>query len=330
MSTPSPSRTPPPTWAGTQTARETANQIVLGFLAVLPLLTLAFDEPFYLELFSRVMVYAIAALSLDLILGYGGMVSFGHAAFLGVGAYTVGILSYYGIDSAFLQWPAAILLSALAALVIGYVSLRTTGVYFIMITLAFAQMLFYFFTSLEAYGGDDGLTIWTLSEFFGPISLDDDLTLYYVIFAVLGGCLYLSHRLVHSRFGRVLQGIKSNEARMRAIGYPTKRYKLLAFVISGTMCGLAGVLLANQAEFVAPSYLAWHRSGELIVMVLLGGMGTLFGPVIGAVAFMLLAHFLADLTIYWPVIFGPFLIAVVLFGRGGLYGLIGKMGGRNG
>ena len=315
--------------SATQSARATAIQLVFGFLAILPLLTLALDEPFYLELFSRVMVYAVAALSLDLILGYGGMVSFGHAAFLGVGAYTVGVMSFYGIDSAFLQWPAAILFSALAAFLIGLVSLRTTGVYFIMITLAFAQMLFYFFTSLEVYGGDDGLTIWTLSE-FGPISLGNDVTLYYVIFAILGGCLYFSHRLVNSRFGRVLQGIKSNEARMRAIGYPTLRYKLLAFTISGTMCGLAGVLLANQAEFVAPSYLAWHRSGELIVMVLLGGMGTLFGPVMGAIAFLLLAHFLADITIYWPVIFGPFLIAVVLFGRGGLDGLIARIGGRNG
>jgi branched-chain amino acid transport system permease protein len=319
-----------PTPADLQSARKTAIQIVFGFLAVLPLLALALDEPFYLTLFGRVMVYAIAALSLDLILGYGGMVSFGHAAFLGVGAYTIGIMAFYGIESAFLQWPAALLLSALAALLIGYVSLRTSGVYFIMITLAFAQMLFYFFTSLEVYGGDDGLTIWKLSSFGGLISLDDGLTLYYVIFAALGGCLYLSHRLVHSRFGRVLQGIKSNEARMRAIGYPTMRYKLLAFTISGTMCGLAGILLANQAEFVAPSYLAWHRSGELIVMVLLGGMGTLFGPVMGAVAFMLLAHFLADLTIYWPVIFGPFLIAVVLFGRGGLHGLLGRLGGRDG
>lgn len=316
--------------AAAQSARTTAIQIVFGFLAVLPLLALALDEPFYLTLFGRVMVYAIAALSLDLILGYGGMVSFGHAAFLGVGAYTIGILSFYGIESAFLQWPAALLFSALAAVLIGYVSLRTSGVYFIMITLAFAQMLFYFFTSLEVYGGDDGLTIWKLSSFGGLISLEDDLTLYYVIFAALGGCLYFSHRLVNSRFGRVLQGIKSNEARMRAIGYPTMRYKLLAFTISGTMCGLAGVLLANQSEFVAPSYLAWHRSGELIVMVLLGGMGTLFGPVMGAIAFMLLTHFLADLTIYWPIIFGPFLIAVVLFGRGGLYGLIGRMGGRDG
>lgn len=327
---PDPKPVKAPSSATVQSARTTAIQIVFGFLAVMPLLALALDEPFYLTLFGRVMVYAIAALSLDLILGYGGMVSFGHAAFLGVGAYTVGILSFHGIESAFLQWPAALLFSALAAVLIGYVSLRTSGVYFIMITLAFAQMFFYFFTSLEVYGGDDGLTIWKLSSFGGLISLDDNLTLYYVIFTALGGCLYLSHRLVNSHFGRVLQGIKSNETRMRAIGYPTMRYKLLAFTISGTMCGLAGVLLANQSEFVAPSYLAWHRSGELIVMVLLGGMGTLFGPVMGAIAFMLLAHFLADLTIYWPVIFGPFLIAVVLFGRGGLHGLIGRMGGKGG
>lgn len=295
---------------------------VLIALAVVPLLAGVFDAPFYLDLFGRVMIYAIAALSLNLVMGYGGMVSFGHAAFLGLGGYAVGILAKEGFESGFLQWPLAVGSCALFAALTGLVVLRTSGAYFIMITLAFAQMLFFFFTSLAEYGGDDGLTIWTRSDFGGLIDLNDGASFYYLVFFLLLVCLGISARLVDSRFGMVLRGAKANERRMRAIGFPTFRYKLAAYTISGAMCGLAGALLANQAEFVGPSVLHWSRSGEILVMVVLGGMGGVAGPVLGAAAYLLLSYFLADLTKHWAIIMGPLLILVVLYARGGLLGIL--------
>ncbi len=300
-----------------------ATFFVLVALAAVPVLTAIFDAPFYLDLFGRVMIYAIAALSLNLVMGYGGMVSFGHAAFLGLGGYAVGILAKEGIDSGFVQWPLAVGSCALFAFLTGLVVLRTSGAYFIMITLAFAQMLFFLFTSLAEYGGDDGLTIWTRSEFSGLIDLNDGASFYYLVFVLLLLCLGISARLVDSRFGMVLRGAKANERRMRAIGFPTFRYKLAAYTISGAMCGLAGALLANQAEFVGPSVLHWSRSGEILVMVVLGGMGGVAGPVLGAAAYLLLSYFLADLTKHWAIIMGPLLILVVLYARGGLLGLLG-------
>lgn len=294
----------------------------LTALGIVPLLAGAFDAPFYLDLFGRVMIYAIAAISLNLIMGYGGMVSFGHAAFLGLGGYAVGILAKEGIDSGFIQWPLAVGSCALFAFLTGLVVLRTGGAYFIMITLAFAQMLFFFFTSLAEYGGDDGLTIWTRSDFAGLIDLNDGASFYYLVFVLLLACLGISARLVDSRFGMVLRGAKANERRMQAIGFPTFRYKLAAYTISGAMCGLAGALLANQAEFVGPSVLHWSRSGEILVMVVLGGMGGVAGPVLGAATYLLLSYFLADLTKHWAIIMGPLLILVVLFARGGLLGFL--------
>jgi len=303
---------------------------VLIALAAVPVLAAAFDAPFYLDLFGRVMIYAIAALSLNLVMGYGGMVSFGHAAFLGLGGYAVGILAKEGIESGFVQWPLAVGSCALFAFLTGLVVLRTSGAYFIMITLAFAQMLFFLFTSLAEYGGDDGLTIWTRSEFSGLIDLNDGTSFYYLVFILLLLCLGISARLVDSRFGMVLRGAKANERRMRAIGFPTFRYKLAAYTISGAMCGLAGALLANQAEFVGPSVLHWSRSGEILVMVVLGGMGGVAGPVLGAAAYLLLSYFLADLTKHWAIIMGPLLILVVLYARGGLLGLLGGRRARAG
>lgn len=296
---------------------------VLVALGAVPPLAALFDAPFYLDLFGRVMIYAIAALSLNLIMGYGGLVSLGHAAFLGIGGYAVGILAKEGLDSGFLQFPLAVGASTLFAFLTGLVVLRTSGAYFIMITLAFAQMLFFLFTSLAEYGGDDGLTIWTRSDFAGLIDLTDGTSFYYLVFVLLLLCLGVSARLVDSRFGMVLRGAKANERRMQAIGFPTFRYKLAAYTISGAMCGLAGALLANQAEFVGPSVLHWSRSGEILVMVVLGGMGGVAGPVLGAAAYLLLSYFLADLTKHWAIVMGPLLILVVLFARGGLYGLLG-------
>ncbi len=298
----------------------------LAILVLVPPIAAVLDEPFYPTLFARIMIFAIAAVSLDLILGYGGMVSFGHAAYLGIGGYAVAILSFYGIDNGFLQFAVAVVASASIALVIGAICLRTTGVYFIMITLAFTQMLFFFGISIEEYGGDDGLNT-NRSEFVDALDLGDDTVLYYFILVVMIFCVYVTRRIVRSRFGMVVQGARSNEQRMQAIGFPTFRYKLTAFVIAGTMCGVAGALLANLTEFVTPEYMTWFRSGEIMVMVLMGGMGTLFGPLFGAAAFLLLEEVLSSLTEHWMIIFGPLLVILVLFARSGIYGMFAKRDG---
>ena len=284
------------------------------------------DTPFYLTLFGRIMIWALAASSLNLILGFGGMVSFGHAAYLGVGVYTVGVLSYHGIQSGFVQWPAAILASGLVALAIGAVSLRTSGVYFIMITLAFGQMLYFLGVSLKAYGGDDGMTLPAQSQFGGLLDLGDAPTFYYLILAFLVLCHYLTHRLVRSRFGLVIRGVRSNERRMRAIGFPTFRYKLCAFVIAGSLGGLAGVLLVNFTKYVSPAFMHWTRSGEILVMVILGGMGSVVGPTLGAFAFLLLEEVLSSYTEHWALILGPIIILLVLSGKRGLAGLLAGRG----
>jgi len=288
-----------------------------------------------------VMIFALAALSLDLILGYGGLVSFGHAAFMGIGGYTVGILFHHdamaipilglpGTQSAFVVWPLAMLLSGLAALAIGAVCLRTRGIFFIMITLAFAQMLFYLFVSLRQYGGEDGIPLWSRSRFGGLLDLESNITLYYVCLAILGLVLVAGLRVVRSPFFQVIRGAKDNERRMIALGYPVFRYQLAAFVLSGMLAGLAGVLLANATGFVGPAYMAWARSGELIVMVVLGGMGTVVGPVLGAAALLLLEEFLPQgldavrpgWGEHWQIVLGPLLLAVVLGARQGLLGLL--------
>jgi branched-chain amino acid transport system permease protein len=312
-----------------------------GFLllVVLPLLASLASEPYLVSLFSRILIYALAAVSLDLILGYGGLVSLGHAAFFGIGAYVVGILSYHdfeetaliswplvvsGCDSALVVWPAAIVFAALLAAIIGALSLRTSGMYFIMITLAFAQMLFYFFVSLELYGGDDGLTLYARNTLPG-LDLGDDIQFYYICLALLCAFLYLAGRLVESRFGMVIRGCRENNKRMQSLGFPTYRYRLLCFVIAGAAAGLAGALIANQVEYVSPGLMHWTRSGVILVMVLLGGTGTLYGPVLGAAVFLLLEEVLSIYTEHWMVYFGPLLILVVLFARHGLFGiLVGK------
>ena len=291
-------------------------------LALVPVVARLLDAPFYLTLVGRIMIFAIAALSLDLILGYGGMVSFGHAVYLGVGVYTVGILSAHGVASGFVQWPVAVAASAVIAAAIGLVSLRTSGVYFIMITLAFAQMLYFFGVSLKAYGGDDGMTIAERSRFAGLLDLENGTVFYYVILLLLVAFHWLAWRLVHSRFGMVVRGCRSNERRMRAIGYPTFRYRLAAFVIAGTMCGVAGVLLANFTKYASPAFMHWTRSGEIMVMVILGGMGTVFGPALGALAFLLLEEVLSGYTEHWAVFLGPILVVIVLFAKRGLFGLL--------
>lgn len=298
---------------------------LMAALAFLPPFAVWIDDIFYIDLFIRVLIHAMAAVSLNLILGYGGMVSFGHAVYLGIGGYAVGISTVHAIDdgigwleSGWFQFPAAFAVSGLVALIIGAICLRTKGVYFIMITLAFAQMLFFTAVGLEVYGADDGLSLPVTSDFSGMVDLSDETSLYYVVYAALLATLYVSHRLINSRFGRVIAGARANERRMQAIGFPTYAYKLTAFVIAGGICGLAGALMANHDEFVSPSMMHWIKSGDLIIMIVLGGIGTLFGPVVGAVAFLFLEEFLSGITEHWQIIFGPMLILVVIFARGGL------------
>ncbi|HXZ46590.1 MAG TPA: branched-chain amino acid ABC transporter permease, partial [Pseudolabrys sp.] len=271
---------------------------LLVALILLPIYVEATGSRFLLTLFTRIVILAIAAVSLNLILGYGGMMSFGHAAYLGIGGYAVGILSFEGVSSGFVQWPVALAVSALFALVIGALSLRTRGVYFIMITLAFAQMTYYIVAGLARYGGDDGLTLQKRSQFIAPVNLSNKVQFYYICLALLCASIYLVWHIVNSRFGLAVRGARSNDTRMRAIGFPTYRYKLTCFVIAGTLCGLAGALIANHTDFVSPAMMYWTRSGDLIIMVVLGGMGSIFGPLFGTVALLVLEEALSGVTEY--------------------------------
>ena len=308
-----------------RTPRGIYNSILILLCIFMPFIAPVIGQEFFTDVFARIMIMAIAAISLNMIMGYGGMISFGHAVFIGLGGYAVGIFSSHGIESAYIQWPVGILVSGIFALIIGAISLRTRGVYFIMITLAFAQMIYFLSVSVEKYGSDDGLTIEARSDFgISFFDLNDALTMYYSVFVLLVGCLYLSYRIVNSRFGRVMRAAKSNDDRMHTIGYPTFGYKLTAFVIAGMMGGLSGLLSANFEDFVSPDMMSWPVSGELIFMVVLGGMGTIMGPLGGTVIFLLLSEILSNITEAWHLIFGPFLILVVLFARGGVEGFFAK------
>ena len=295
---------------------------LLVVLALVPVYAGLIGNYFLMSLFTRIVILAMAAVSLNLIMGFGGMVSFGHAAYLGIGGYAIGILAKEGINSGFVQWPLALAMSALFALAVGALSLRTRGVYFIMITLAFAQMVYYVAIGLDRYGGDDGMTIYKRSQFGELINLSNKTAFYYLCLLLLLLAVYIVWRIVNSRFGMVIQGARSNDRRMRAIGFPTYRYKLVCFVIAGTICGLAGALLANHTDFISPAMMHWTRSGDLIVMAVLGGMGTVFGPVIGAVALLVLEEALSGVTEYWQIIIGPIFLLVVLFARGGIDGML--------
>lgn len=319
--TPAPTPLPtPPLWR-----RIWLPALVFLLLALVPLV---WGERFILGLVTRAMVMAIGALSLDLILGYGALVSFGHAAFLGLGAYAVAILFSHDIVEAAIAFPVAILVGAAFALVTGAISLKTRGVYFIMITLAFGQMAYFTATSLSAYGGDDGLRMFHRSEVFGTRILANDTTFYFVVLGTLIACYLLLRAIVGSRFGRVLRGAKENERRMRALGFDPFRYRLAAYVIAGAICALAGALFANLGMFVAPAYMTWQRSGEFIAMVVLGGMGTLIGPIIGGIGVTLVEEWLAAVTQHWKAIFGPLVVLVAIFARGGIVKLLDRGGKR--
>jgi branched-chain amino acid transport system permease protein len=295
---------------------------LLMLFAVLPAAAAALLGGYALLVAERAAILAIAALSLELLVGAGGLLSFGHAAFLGIGAYAAGMLASHGLGTLSLALPAALLACAIFALMTGAVAVRTSGVYFIMITLAFGQMAFFIAASLAPYGGDDGLSYPSRTLVAGRQLLKAEPVFFYVTLACLALAYVAAHRLVGSRFGRVLRGLTDNELRMQAIGFAPYRYRLTLYVIAGTLCGLAGFLLGNQAEFVSPAYMHWQRSGELILMVLLGGSGTLYGPILGAVTFLVLEEVLSRLTEHWKVILGPLLILLVLFANGGIAGAI--------
>ena len=299
---------------------------LLVLLAALPLVLEALNEGFYIGVASRILIFALAATSLNLILGFGGMVSFGHAAFVGMGAYTVGILMQGGVVSAWVAWPAAFVVGGLFAFVIGLVSLRTQGVYFIMITLAFAQMLFYLMASLKTWGGDDGLSLASRSRVGLGLDLGSDTQFFYVVLAVGSLIFFFIARLLNARFGHVLQGIRENETRMAALGFAVFRYKLIAFTLAGAIAGLAGALLANQGNFVSPALMQWSQSGMLMVMVILGGVGYLYGGLVGAAVFLLLEEVLVGYTIHWQFGLGAMLLAVVLLAPNGLLSLLRRRG----
>jgi len=325
--------------SGYLTPRNIVVALLLLFLTLLPVYAAYTGNVFLMTLFTRIIILAIAATSLNLILGYGGMVSFGHAVYLGVGGYAVGILAHERFISGFLQWPVAIVVSALLALGVGALSLRTRGVYFIMITLAFSQMIYYVAVALDRYGGDDGLTISRRSQFADLLNLGNRTQFYYLCLVLLLATIYFCWRIVNAPFGMVIQGARSNDRRMQAIGFPTFRYRLTCFVIAGGICGLAGALLANHTGFISPAMMHWTRSGDLIVMVVLGGMASIFGPLIGAVTLLVLEEVLPLLirllalpfageplasraAEYWQIVLGPLFLLVVLFARGGINGLL--------
>jgi branched-chain amino acid transport system permease protein len=298
------------------------NVSVLGLLLLLvfPLVAPALNLDFYVSFVRRVLIFALAATSLNFILGYGGMVALGHAAFFGAGAYVVAMLSVQGVSHALIAWPVAMLVAGALAFVIGLISLRTRGVYFIMITLAFAQMVFYLFISLRQYGGEDGINL-TGPSLLPGLNLADDRTFYYVVLVVVLACLWWLNRLIQARFGQALQGIRENESRMEALGYPVFRIKLLAFVIAGVMAGLAGALLASHNQFVSPSLMHWTASANLIIMVIVGGIGLRYGGLVGAAVMLWLEEVLRLYTDYWHLPLGVLLLAIVLFAPRGLAGM---------
>ncbi|SDL46348.1 amino acid/amide ABC transporter membrane protein 2, HAAT family [Janthinobacterium sp. OK676] len=299
--------------------------LLLLALAAVPAIAQLTEQPFYLAFFARIIIYAIAASALNLALGFGGLVSLGHALFLGLGAYSVAIPAFHGIDNGWLHLLCCVLVCGLVGLVTGAVSLRTSGIGFIMITLAFAQMGYFVFVSLKQYGGDDGTTIAATSKFFGA-DLGQAGTVYWVALALLALVLWWTARLRVAPFGMVLRGARQNPRRINAIGLRSTRYQLGAYVLSAVLCGVAGMLLANLTAFASPSTLTWMISGDLIVMIVLGGIGTVFGPLLGALAFLGLEEVLKMATEYWMAVFGLVIVLIGVLGKGGIAGLLDSWG----
>lgn len=317
--------------------REThLNWLLLAGLVAVPLWAHLTDEPFTITLATRAVIFALAAVGLNIALGLGGLVSLGHAAFFGIGGYAMGILAFHaqtftplmewpfvieGTKSMPVIWLVAVIASALAALVIGALSLRTSGVYFIMITLAFGQMFYFFTISWPAYGGEDGMSIYVRNGFPGLNTLVP-IQFYALCFAILCAVLFLNARLARSPFGLALNAARQVPVRVETVGLDGQRIKLAAFVISGAITGLAGALFADLNRFVSPTMFSWQTSGEIIVFIIIGGVARLFGPVVGAVVFVTLEHVLGGLSNYWHIFLGLLLLGIVLFGRGGLIGML--------
>lgn len=295
--------------------------LLFGALILLPFVAHALEQPFYVAFAARMIIYAIAATALNLALGYGGLISFGHALFLGLGAYSVAIPAFYGVDNGWVHLAVCVVACGLVGFITGAISLRTTGIAFIMITLAFAQMGYFVFVSLKNYGGDDGTTISSTSRFFG-FDLGQPDTVYAFSLAVLALASWWMARLRISPFGMVLRGAKQNARRINAVGLPARQYLLSAYVLSAILCGIAGMLLANLNAFASPSTLSWSVSGDLIVMVVLGGIGSVQGAFLGAFAFLGLEETLKLLTEHWMALFGPVIVLVALLGKAGIAGLL--------
>ncbi|MCZ2105605.1 MAG: branched-chain amino acid ABC transporter permease [Comamonadaceae bacterium] len=304
-----------------------ATAIILLLLCV-PLLSQWAGSSFYLSFATRIVVFAIAVSGLNLVLGYGGLISMGHALYVGLGAYVVGISAANGLTDGWVQLAIALALAAAVALITGLVSLRTRGIGFIMITLAFNQMFYFLAVSLKQYGGDDGLPLSERSVLTPLPSLDGKLALYYLCLATLFIVMYLVWRLVHSRFGYVLRGFQANERRMLAAGFPRVRYQLSAYVLSALICTIAGMLQANLTAFAAPSYMSWQASGELILIVVLGGMGTVVGPVLGAAILLVLEELLSGVTQHWMAIMGLAILLVALVSQKGIWGALRRREGK--
>jgi branched-chain amino acid transport system permease protein len=299
-------------------------------LALAPLAVTIGMPAGWLALLTRALIFAIAALSLDLILGVGGLVSFGHAAFLGIGAYVTGIMITEGKSEALVILPVILVACALFGAITGAVCLRTRGVAFIMITLAFGQMVYFLAQALSAYGGDDGLTLYEKSTLLGFNPFANRTSFYYSVLIALAAAYLLVRGLVASRFGRVLRAARENPTRVSVTGFDVTRVRLIGYVISGMLAGLSGFFLANHTEFVSPAFMSWQRSGELIFMAVLGGVGSLHGAIIGAIAYLIAEDALSHLTEHWRAIFGPLIILFVLFTRGGIVGMLRKLGSRHG
>jgi len=304
--------------------------ILFLLLALAPLAVTIGMPAGWLALLTRALIFAIAALSLDLILGVGGLVSFGHAAFLGIGAYVTGIMITEGRSEALAILPVILGVCALFGAITGAICLRTRGVAFIMITLAFGQMVYFLAQALSAYGGDDGLTLYEKSTLLGFNPFASRTSFYYSVLIALAGAYLLVRGLVASRFGRVLRAARENPTRVSVTGFDVNKVRLVAYVISGMLAGLSGFFLANHTEFVSPAFMSWQRSGELIFMAVLGGVGSLHGAIIGAIAYLIAEDALSHLTEHWRVIFGPMIILFVLFTRGGIVGMLRKLGPRHG
>ncbi len=295
--------------------------LMVGLLSM-PLVSSMFGSSYYLSFATRVVIFAIAATGLNLVLGYAGLVSMGHTMFIGLGAYVVGICSHHGLHNGWLQLAIMVDLTSGIALVTSLIALRTRGLGFIMITLALGQMMYFLAVSLKQYGGDDGLQVGQRSSFHPLPSLDSKVALYYTALAVLFAAMYSVWRAAHGRLGYVLRGFHANERRMLAAGFPRLRHQIVAYVFSAIVCSLAGMLLANLTSFTSPSYMSWQASGDLILMVVLGGMSTVIGPLLGAVTLLALEEILSGFTQHWMAVLGPLILLAALASSQGLWGLV--------